>query len=70
MDIYKLSPIPVDFSKLSDVVKNDVAKKAVYNKLVTKVNNIDTTGFVSKAKYNTDKSDLEKRISDPEKKDS
>ena len=70
LDIYKLSHIPVDLSKLSDVVKNDVAKKAVYNKLVTKVNNIDTTGFVSKTKYNTDKSDLEKRISDPEKKDS
>ena len=36
-------PIPVDLSKLTDVVKNDVAKKAVYDKLVTKVNNIDTS---------------------------
>ena len=52
---------PVDLSKLSDVVKNDVVKKTVYNKLVTKVNNIDTTGFVLKIKYDTDKSDLEKR---------
>ena len=32
----------------------------MYNKLVTKVNNIDTTGFVLKTKYDTDKSDLKK----------
>ena len=35
--IDKLAPVPVDLSKLSDVVKNDVAKKTEYNKLVTKV---------------------------------
>ena len=29
----------------------------MYNKLVAKVNNIDTTGFVLKTKFNTDKSD-------------
>ena len=39
-------PIPFDLSKLSNVVKNDVVKKDVYNKLVTKVNAIDTSGFV------------------------
>ena len=27
LDIDKLVPVPVDLSKLSDVVKNDVAKK-------------------------------------------
>ena len=27
LDINKLVPVPVDLSKLSDVVKNDVAKK-------------------------------------------
>ena len=43
-------PIPVDLSKLSDVVKNDVVKKDVYDKLVTKGNNIDTSGFVLKTK--------------------
>ena len=68
LDIDKLVPIPVDLSKLSDVVKNDVVKKTVYNKLVTKVNSIDTTGFVLKTRYDTDKSDLEKKISDAEKK--
>ena len=40
--INKLAPVPVDLSKLNDVVKNDVAKKNVYDKLVEKVNNIDT----------------------------
>ena len=42
----KLVPVPIDLSKLSDVVKNDVVKKTVYNKLVAKVNNIDTSDFV------------------------
>ena len=68
LDIDKLIPVPVDLSKLSDVVKNDVVKKTVYNKLMTKVNNIDTTGLVLKTKYDTDKSDLEKKISDEDKK--
>ena len=49
-------------SNLSDVVKNDVVKKAVYDKLAAKVNNIDTTDFVLKTKYDTDKTELEKKI--------
>ena len=64
LDIDKLVPLPVDLSKLSDVVKNDVVKKDVYDKLVTKVNNIDTSGFVLKTKYDTDKSELENKIPD------
>ena len=48
-----------DLSKLSDVVKYDVVKKDVYDKLVTKVNNIDTSGFVLKTKYDTVTSQLE-----------
>ena len=40
LDIDELVPIPVDLSKLSDVVKNDVVKIDVYDKLVIKVNNI------------------------------
>ena len=54
--------------KLINLVNYDVVKKTVYDKLVTKVNNIDTTGFGLKTKYDTDKSDLEKKISDAEKK--
>ena len=51
-------------SKLSDVVKNNVAKKTVCDKLVAKVDNIDTIGFVLKTKYQTDKTELEKKIPD------
>ena len=50
LNIDKLVPVPVNLSKLSDVVKNDVVKKTVYDKLVAKVNNIDTNGFVFKTK--------------------
>ena len=69
LDIGKLVPVPTDLSKLSNVVKNDVVKKTVYDKLVTKVNaiplnNIDTSDFVLKTKYDTDKSNLEKKIPD------
>ena len=55
LDIDKLVPASVDLSKLSHVVKNDVVKKAVYDKLVAKVNNIDAGGFVLKTNYQTDK---------------
>ena len=61
LDINKLVPVPVDLSKLSDVVKN-VVKKTVYDKLVAKVNSIDTSAFVLKTKYDTDKTELEKKI--------
>ena len=61
LDIDKLAPVPVDLSKLSDVVKNDVVEKAVYVKLVAKVNNTDTSDLVLKPKYNTGKTELEKK---------
>ena len=64
LDIDKLVPVPTHLSKLSNVVKNDVIKKDVYDKLVTKVNNIDTSRFVLKTKYDTDKSELENKVPD------
>ena len=57
-------PVPVDLSKLSDVLKNDVVKKDVYDKLVTKVNAIDTSDFALKTNYDKDKSELENKIPD------
>ena len=45
------------------MVENDVVKKTVVNKLVAKVNNIDTSDFRLKTKYNTDKTELENKIS-------
>ena len=53
LDVDKLVPVPADLSKLSDVVKNDV-KKTAYNKLVAKVNSVDTSAFVLETKYDTD----------------
>ena len=64
LDIDKLAPVPVDLSKLSDTVKNDVVKKTVYDKLVPKVNNIDTSYFMLKTKYQTDKTKLGKKTPD------
>ena len=58
-EVDKLTPVPNDLAKLSNVVKNDVVKKTEYNKLVTKVNGIDTTNFAT---------DFEDKINKVEKK--
>ena len=60
IDVDKSKTVPDDLVRLSNVVDN-VVKKTVYYKLVTKVNNIDTTGFVLKTKYDSGKSDLDKK---------
>ena len=62
LDTDKLKTVPVDLSKLTNVVKNDVVKKTEYDKLVNKVNNLDTSGFLLKTKYDTDKLKLENKI--------
>ena len=54
LDIDKLEPAPVDLSKLSDVVKNDVIKKDVYS---AKIKNIedkipDITNLAAKISLN------------------
>ena len=64
LDSDKLMSVRVDLSKLSDVVQNYVVKKDVYDKLVAKVNSIDTRGFILKTKYDTDKSELENKLPD------
>ena len=64
LDTDKLKTVPVDLSKLSNVVKNEVIKKTEHNKLVNKVNNIDTSRFLLKTKYDADKLKLEKKIPD------
>ena len=47
-DIDKLKHIPTNLSKLNNVVKNDVVKKIDYNKLVNKVDNINTSSLVKR----------------------
>ena len=64
LDIDKLATVPVDLIKLSNVVKNDVVKKTVYDKLVAKADNIDTSGLVKKTDYNTKISEIEDKIPD------
>ena len=59
IDADKLKTAPVDLAKLSNVVKNDVVKKIEYNKLLTKVDNTDTTNFIKETKYEKDESDFE-----------
>ena len=62
LDIDELATVPVDLSKSSNVVKIDVVKKTVYDKLVAKVNNIDTNDFVLKTNFNTKFTGLENKI--------
>ena len=68
INVGELKTVPVDLAKLSNIVKNDVVKKTKYDKLVTRVDNIDTTGFALKAKYENGVADLKKKISDVDKK--
>ena len=62
LDIEKLATVPVDLSKLRNVVKNDVVKKTVYDKLVAKVNNIDTSDSVLKTNFNAKFTGLENKV--------
>ena len=57
IEIERIKTVPVDLSKLSNIMNNEVVKKTVYYKLVekvnsnlSKINNIDTSGFVLKTK--------------------
>ena len=62
LNIDKFATAPVDLSKLSNVVKIEVVKKTEYDKLVTKVNNINTSDFVVKTNCNTKIIELENKI--------
>ena len=68
IDIDNLKTVPADLYKLNNVLDNDVFRKTVYEKLVTKVNVIDTSTFLLKSQFNTDKSGLEKKINNTDKK--
>ena len=67
LDIEKLVLVPTEWSKLSNVVKNDIVKKTAHHKLLAKVNaiplnNIDTSDFALKTKYGNDKTELGNKI--------
>ena len=63
LDTDNLVPVPVDLSKLRDVVKTMLLTN-VFDKLVPKVNSVDTSAFVLKTKYDTDKLELKNKIPD------
>ena len=53
LDVEKLKIVPTDYSKISNVVDNDVVEKTVYDKVVIKVNATDnkianSSGLVTK----------------------
>ena len=61
LDVYKLVPVPVDLRKLSNVVKNEVAKKDIYNTKtkdiedkIPDITNLATNAFLN-AKINESK---------------
>ena len=64
---YADKTVPVDLSKLSNVVDNDIFKKNVYDKLVTKVSATDykiqsTSGLFTKTQSELDKHGLKKKM--------
>ena len=54
LDVVKLLPVLVDLSKLSDVIKNEVVKKNVYNaKIITIESKMpDITNLATNANLN------------------
>ena len=68
IDVDKSKIVLVDLSELSSAVNNYAVKKTVYYELVVKVDNIEFGGFLLKTQYGTERSDLEKKISDVDKK--
>ena len=68
IDTDKLKTVPDDLAKVSNVVKNDVVKKTIYNTLKNKVDAIDTSGFVTRTKFTTDTNALDDKIDKFEKK--
>ena len=64
LDIDELETTPVDLSNLIDVVKvtKIVVKKTIYEKLVKKVNPIDTSGLIKKTSYDNKITEIEGKI--------
>ena len=63
--IGKLETTPVDLSKLSNAIKNDVVKKTEYDELVKNIKAIqttDTSNLVKKTDYNTKINETEKKL--------
>ena len=67
LDIGKLETTPVDLSKLSNVLKNKIVRKTVYDELVKNFNAIKTTytkNLVEEADYIIKIAEIEKKFLD------
>ena len=64
LDIDKLVPVPTDLSKPSDVVKNDVVKKDVYNAKIKNIANKipDITNLATKTTLNAKVNEIKNEI--------
>ena len=65
LDVDELAPVPVDLSELSDLIKNKVVKKDVYNAKtkniedkIPDINNLPTTTTTLNAKINGVKKEI------------
>ena len=64
-DVNKLKTVPVDLSRLSDLVANAVVSKTLYDEWTGKVNAIRTNGsnnLVTKADYDAKIDEIEKKV--------
>ena len=73
LDVGELKSISVELKNLSDVEVNEVVKNTKFDKLKTKVNNLekkipDATTIIHINQYNTNKQNLEKKIGDVNEK--
>ena len=64
LDVNKLLPVPVDLSKLSDVVKNDVIKKDAYNAKIKHIKDKipDITNLATKTTVNAKIKEVKSKI--------
>ena len=64
LDVDKLVPVPVDLSKLSDVVKNDVVKKDVYNAMIKNIEDkiTDITNLATTTSLNAKINEIKNKI--------
>ena len=63
-DVDKLAPVPVDLSKLSNVVKNDVVKKTEYNAKIKSIEDKipDITNLAANTTLNDKINDVKNKI--------
>ena len=63
LDVDKFAFIPVELSKLSDVVKKNVAEKTEYDEKASAIQTTDTSDLAKNADYEIKIDKIEKKIS-------